>query len=127
MQQYRQGFLPTAFNRIWITNQERIYQDDEDEAANVQHILSSHDRLYTPSTHLTTSTKHPLYNLPKTWIEFPNDNIKVMSNRNEFNFALKCHLLDSLNDTVECNRLLCPVCHLNKSQSKPTNYNNSAQ
>ncbi len=115
MQQYRQGFLPTAFNRIWITNQERrLLQADEEDQANAHLVLRNHDMLYVPPSRLSTTAKHPYFNLPKTWTEFSNENIKILRNKLEFNHALKSHLLDLLSDTIVCNRLLCPVCHLNR-------------
>lgn len=115
MQQYHQGFLPQAFNKTWITNQERrLIQAEEDGPTSSQliTILRNHDNLYIPSPRLSSSNKHPYYNLPKTWIEFSNENIKIIRDKKEFNSALKTHYLNILKDTVVCSRLLCPTCHL---------------
>ncbi len=116
MQQYRQGFLPAAFNKTWITNQERREASaEEDDRANIILLLRNHDRLFVPTPRLSSSAKHPYFNLPRSWSEFQNENIKIIRDKKEFNFTLKNHLLETLNSTVVCSRLLCPTCHLIRS------------
>ena len=109
IQNYMQGFLPSSFNRIWLTNEERR-QDEDDHH---QRILRNNDQLHIPFLRLNSLLKFPLTNLPRTWLEFTNENIKILRNKIEFKFELKKHLLNELSAVVICNRLLCPSCHLN--------------
>ena len=106
MQNFVQGFLPISFNNVWVTNEER-------RPENSHHILRNSSALTIPFTRLSTSSKHPLVNLPKTWIEFNNENIKILRNKLEFKFELKKYFLSELSAVVICDRLLCPSCHLN--------------
>ena len=106
MQHFIQGFLPISFNNVWSTNEER-------RSENSRHILSNSDELTIPFTRLATLIKHPFINLPKTWIEFKNENVKILRNKIEFKIKLKKHLLSELSSVITCNRLLCPSCHLN--------------
>ena len=52
-------------------------------------------------------------NLPKTWIEFSNENAKLIRNKLEFKNKFKKHFLSELSSTFICNCLLFPSCHLN--------------
>jgi len=52
----------------------------------------------------------PLISFPKNWENFPDDRIKFICNKLEFNSELKKHFLQTLNETVACNRLFCPSC-----------------
>ena len=106
MHNFVQGFLPISFNNVWVTNEER-------RPENSHHILRNSSALTIPFTRLSTLSKHPLVNLPKTWIEFNNENIKILRNKLEFKFELKKHFLSELSAVVICDRLLCPSCHLN--------------
>ena len=106
MQNYKQGFLPSSFNKTWLTNHERRNED-------IQITLRNDQLLTVPFVRLTSSTKQPLYMLPKTWIEFTNENVKIIRNKSEFKTLLKKHLISELDDVINCNRLLCPSCHLN--------------
>ena len=107
MQHFTQGFLPISFNGVWLTNEERRTEDLQ------QRILHNNDQLFVPFTRLSSLSKHPLINFPKTWLEFNNENIKILRNKTEFKFELKKHLLNDLASVINCNRLLCPTCHLN--------------
>ena len=107
-QNYIQGFLPSSFNRVWLTNEERRLEDDLH-----QRILRNNDQLHIPFLRLTSLSKHPLTNLPRTWLEFTNENVKILRNKIEFKFQLKKHFLNELSSIVNCNRLLCPSCHFN--------------
>ncbi len=109
VQKYKQGFLPTAFNNTWLTNRQR--RDNED----LRITLRNQDELYIPPCRLTSLDKFPLFNLPRTWNEFTEETIKIMRNKPEINRSLKKYLLDQLSQFVNCNRLLCPTCHLNQA------------
>ena len=106
MQNYVQGFLPTTFNTVWLTNEERRQEE-------VYRTLCNNNQLFIPFTRLAKLSKHPLIIFPKTWVEFSNVDIKIIRNKIEFKIKLKKYLLGELSDTIICNRLLCPFCHLN--------------
>lgn len=109
MHRYIQGFLPFVFRNIWLTNQERRRVGSNQD---LQRILRNSDNLNIPFARLSTSLKHPYFNLPITWSNFDFPAIKIIRDIPEFNFKLKTHLLQLLSDTIHCTRLLCPVCHL---------------
>ena len=100
MQHFIQGFLPVSFNGVWLTNEERRPEDMQRRSAFC-------------AIHKVILSKHPLINFPKTWLEFSNENIKILRNKIEFKTELKKHLLNDLASVVNCSRLLCPTCHLN--------------
>ena len=111
MQRFVQGFLPTAFANAWITNQDRRRGDTLDNV-NVQRILRNSENLYIPSPRLTSLNRQPYFNLPKTWANFQEYDIKIIRLKLEFNIKLKRKLISQLSDTVYCSRLFCPTCHL---------------
>ena len=78
------------------------HQCEDRRPENYHHVLGNSNAL----------TVHPLVNLPKTWIEFKNENVKILGNKIEFVINLKKHLLGELSSVVSCGRLLCPSCHL---------------
>ncbi len=103
---YKQGYLPVAFDGVWTTNLVRRGGDQQDR------ILRNSENLNIPFARLSFSLKQPLINLPKSWILFEEESIKIIQNKSEFNIKLKNHLLSKLESVARCNRLLCPVCHL---------------
>jgi hypothetical protein len=105
MQFYTQGFLPISFNNVWVNNASRYQNEFVLQLRNRENIL-------IPFARLTSSLSQPLVNLPRTWCQFPNENIKIIRNKPEFKAELKKFLLAELASTVQCNRLLCPTCHL---------------
>ena len=64
-----------------------------------------------PFARLVSLERHPLTRLPKTWLEFENENVKIIRNKLLFNKELKLFLLNQLNDNFTCDRLFCPQCH----------------
>ena len=78
-------------------------------------FVRNNNLLSVPSVRLYTLSKHPLVNLPKTWLEFSNENIKTLRNKTEFKTEVNKYLLNELVSVVTCNRLqyLCPTSHLN--------------
>ena len=106
MQNFIQGLLPISFNNVWTTNEAR-------RPENSHHILRNSSDLTVPFTRLASLSKHPLVNLPKTWLEFKNENVKILRNKIDFKLQLKKHLLSELSSEIFCGRLLCPSCHLN--------------
>jgi Reverse transcriptase (RNA-dependent DNA polymerase) len=108
MQQFNQGFLPASFNNVWITNASRNREDFLLE-------LRNRENFHVPFARLQSSTQQPLINLPRSWIQFNNEEIKVIRNKIEFNQKLKQYFLSKLSSSVHCSRLLCPSCHLQNS------------
>ena len=108
MQRYIQRFLPFMFNSVWVNNEERRRPTSQDQ---VRMILRNSANLSVPFTTLTSLSKFPLYNLPKTWLEFSDENIKILRNKIEFKHKLKSHYLDRLSAQFQCNRLICYACH----------------
>ena len=53
MQNYVQGFLPTTFNTVWLTNEERRQEE-------VYRTLRNNNQLFIPFTRLATLSKHLL-------------------------------------------------------------------
>ena len=103
MQKFKQGFLPTSFNQTWSDN--RVRRGDQFEIS-----LRNENLFNIPFARLTSSFKLPLVNLPRTWEDFKNENVKIIRNKIEFNHKLKEHLLDELSEVISCNRLFCPAC-----------------
>ena len=116
MQKFKQGFLPCSFNSVWSLNSVRLNATSEIS-------LRNQEQLDIPFVRLASSEKMPLVNLPRTWEKFSDESIKILRNCSEFNLKLKKHLLDELSEAVQCNRLLCPVCHLNFYPNRNVNVN----
>ena len=106
-QQFKQGFLPPAFNNIWIKNSERTRFRDN------PYTLRNSEDMQIFSSRLSQFETFPLYNIPIVWTSYQNENVKILRNIPEFNFQLKKSLLDELSSIYVCTRLLCPHCHLN--------------
>ena len=50
--------------------------------------------------------------LPRTWISFELESIKIIKNTLEFYIKIKDHLLSLLSELIRCDLLFCPACHL---------------
>jgi hypothetical protein len=104
MHQYKFKFLPHSFSNTWLTNSQR----NED---NNFPVLRNEDDYYVPLSRLRSSDYDPLIYFPKLWNDFPSI-IRSTANRNIFKKELKTHFLEKLSDNYQCDRLLCPHCHL---------------
>ena len=91
---------------MWTTNNIRRQNQ-------VQAVLRNHDLLHIPLALSFTTSKHPLTTFPQLWADFPDESLKFIRNKKEFNLKLKEYFLNNLNANVNCGRLLCPDCHLN--------------
>ena len=103
MQRFTQEFLPESFNQTWVRNQIRNIGENEIQLRNFnqfQPVFST----------LVSLDKFPLYNFPKIWQEFTNEQIKIVRKTSEFDAKLKQYFLDDLSSTVNCERALCPAC-----------------
>ncbi len=67
--------------------------------------------LYVPFARTALIERQPLTKFPKTWHEFPNEDVKFLKNKQTFNEELKKHFLSQLNANYRCVRLFCPHCH----------------
>jgi hypothetical protein len=105
MQHYFQGFLPTSFNNVWLSNATRHRED-------FVLALRNSENINIPFARLHSSSIQPLVNLPRLWSQFEEEDVKILRNKLEFNHKLKEFFLKKLSPTVHCNRLLCPTCHL---------------
>ena len=102
---FKHNLLPISFNNTWNTN--RIRRQNQAEI-----VLRNDNNLYIPHARNNVLSKFPLSAFPRIWEEFPDENIKFVGTKEEFNFKLKSYFLNQLNEVVVCNRLLCPSCHL---------------
>jgi len=103
MQRFTQEFLPESFNQTWVRNQIRNIGENEIQLRNFnqfQPVFST----------LVSLDKFPLYNFPKIWQEFTNEQIKIVRKTSEFDAKLKQYFLNDLSSTVNCERALCPAC-----------------
>ena len=104
-QRFVQGFTPAALSNIWFKNRDRIHTGGPN--------LRNSEDIFVPVSRLVQFENFPLYSIPKTWINFNDENVKILRNKNEFNCKLKAALLSELNENYSCNRLICPFCTLN--------------
>jgi hypothetical protein len=110
MQKFTQGFLPSSFEDVWISNKIRRAGQDQVE-------LRNNDDIDIPFARLSSTQRQPLTGFPKLWASFPDERIKFIRNVVEFNNELKLYFLNRLNSSPICTRLLCPHCHIRSCDS----------
>ena len=71
---------------------------------------------------LSTLDLFPLYNFPKIWQDFPDEQIKIIRQSSEFDAKLKNYFLSDLASNVICNRLFCPACRQGAWEKKKSLY-----
>ena len=103
MQRFNQNFLPSSFNETWVKNSIRNIGENDIQLRNFDQLRLTH-------ANLTSLDLFPLYNFPKIWQDFPNEQIKIIRKPSEFDAKLKGFFLDDLASNVVCNRLFCPSC-----------------
>ena len=103
MQQFQQKFLPEIFHETWLYNNVR-------EIGENAIVLRNNDQFRVPFSRIAMVDKMPLISFPANWEKFPDENIKFIRNKIEFNEKLKTYLLKQLSYTVNCVRLFCPSC-----------------
>ena len=108
MQRFSQQFLPDSFNNTWVRNDIRAIGENEIQ-------LRNHADLQPNFSTYFTLDKFPLYNYPKIWQNFSDEQIKFIRNKNEFDTKLKSYFLNDLSSTVNCSRLLCPACLMGRT------------
>jgi hypothetical protein len=104
MQQFIQGFLPDSFSNCWQPNALRRNED-------FHLVLRNNEEFAAPFARTSLIERLPFTRIPRTWIEFNNENIKFVRNKKMFNKELKDHFVSQLKQTVSCDRFLCLQCH----------------
>ena len=96
MQRFNQNFLPSSFS-------------DSQEKNSIRNIgandiqLRNFDQLRLAHANLSTLDLFPLYNFPKIWQDFPDEQIKIIRQSSEFDAKLKNYFLSDLASNVICN------------------------
>ena len=103
MQRFTQNFLPESFNDTWVRNAIRNIGENEIQ-------LRNSDKLQIVDSNLASLDVFPLFNFPKIWQDFPDEQVKFTRKTAEFDLKLKKYFLDDLATNIVCNRLLCPAC-----------------
>ena len=113
LQRFTQNFLPESFNDTWVRNAIRNIGENEIQ-------LRNSDQLQIVDSNLASLDVFPLFNFPKIWQDFPDEQVKFTRKTAEFDLKLKKYFLDDLATNIVCNRLLCPACLL---PSRPSELN----
>ena len=103
MQRFSQNFLPESFRETWVRNNIRNIGENEIQLRNFNQLQPIHSNLVKLDI-------FPLYNFPKLWQDFPNEQLKITRKPTEFDSKLKEFFLNDLSAVIVCNRLLCPAC-----------------
>jgi hypothetical protein len=103
MHRFVYNFLPESFSNTWTLN--RIRRIDQ---AHIE--LRNDNRFFLPFVRTDLLKLHPLISFPTLWEDFPDEGIKFIREKAEFNLKLKNYFLDLLSPIVRCNRLFCPSC-----------------
>jgi len=75
------------------------------------HPLRNDDDFFVPFSRLDQVSLFPNISIPKLWNDLPAELI-LIGNRIHFQKELKKFYLSNLPEVPNCNRLLCPACHL---------------
>ena len=103
MQRFVQGFLPPSFSQIWTRNNIRNIGENEIQLRNT-------NGLQLPPSRLVLTDRLPTFSFAKTWDQFPDENIKFIRKKIEFDNKLKNYFLKDLAESIVCNKLFCPSC-----------------
>ena len=103
IQRFSQKFLPSSFNDIWVCNSIRNIGENEIQ-------LRNHAQLQNVYSNLAKLDLFPLYNFPKIWEDFADEQLKIIRIKHQFDHKLKEYFLNDLAATIICNRLLFPAC-----------------
>ena len=106
MHRFSQKFLPASFNQVWIRNEIRNIGENEIQ-------LRNNNRLQLPPSRIAMTDRLPTFNFARTWEQFPDEQIKFVRKKIEFDLKLKKFYINDLADTIVCNRLFCPTCSNN--------------
>ena len=103
MQRFCQGFLPPSFNQIWTRNSIRNIGENEI-------LLRNNNRLQLPPSRLVLTDRLPTVSFVRIWEQFPDEQIKFIRKKTEFDQKLKKFYIKDLAESIVCNRLFCPSC-----------------
>ena len=103
MHRFTQKFLPESFDEVWVRNAIRNIGENEIQLRNA-------DQFQIIGTTLASLDLLPLYDFPKIWQIFPDEQLKFTRKTSVFDSKLKKYFIDDLSEIVVCNRLLCPAC-----------------
>ena len=103
MQRFSQNFLPESFRETWVRNNIRNIGENEIQLRNFNQLQPIHSNLVKLDI-------FPLYNFPKLWQDFPNEQLKITRKPTEFGSKLKEFFLNDLSAVIACNRLLYLAC-----------------
>lgn len=106
MFKYKNNLLPLSFNNLWRSEEER-------RAASFNINLRINNEFEVPFVRLQSSKNSPYCRIPTEWNNFNEHSIKVIVSKSEFSIKLKKFFINELRDSIVCERLLCPRCHLN--------------
>ena len=101
MQRLVQKTLPVSFNDTWAYNSIRNIGEKENQ-------LRNHFEIQPQHSILAKLDIFPLYNFPKLWHIFPDEQMKIIRKISEFD--KKHHFIKDLSSTVDCGQLMCPAC-----------------
>lgn len=102
MHAHKYNILPRSFTQVWRMN----------GTLNPRYRLRNDQDYHIPRFRTTLISRLPLISLPQTWNSYTQINlIKSEPMPHIFSKKMKKYLLDSIDES--CNRLLCPICHLN--------------
>jgi len=104
---------PVSLHGSFISNaeQRRLANEHLNNDDIFEHPLRNDDMYYVPFSRLDQVSLFPHYSLPRLWNFLPIE-ITTIGSRNLFRRNLKNLYLDRLRETPDCDRLLCPACHL---------------
>jgi hypothetical protein len=108
MYDFKEDLLPLSFKNLWKTNAKLRRANNEDEPQ--ERNLRNDSDFAVPFIQIEHYFKFPLADFPRTWNNFEFN--FVYQSRNMFKSLLKEYFLSKLASIVNCNRLLCPACHL---------------
>ena len=108
MQRFVQKNLPISFNDTWAYNSIRNIGENEIQLRNNLEIQFQHSSLAKLDI-------FPLYNFPKLWHTFPDEQIKIIRKTSEFDNKLKQYFIKDLSSTVDCGRLMYPACMVGRT------------
>ena len=103
MQRFIQDFLPTSFKHVWFRNNIRTIGVNEIQ-------LRNSNRIQLPHSRLALTDRLPTVCIPRIWEQFPDEQIKIIRKKIEFDQKLKNFYIKDLATTNACNRLFCPSC-----------------
>ena len=82
MHRFSQKFLPSSFDQVWIRNDLRNIGENEIQ-------LRNNSRLQLPPSRTALTDRLPTFSFARTWEQFPDEQIKFIRKKIEFDTKLK--------------------------------------